>query len=173
MISPGPTVDVVLKRFEAPTKSGSSLVGVLSSSPSWHDHRSRDLSAWVEVVGRCGSYGRNGSLSRRAFGSGVAGRAVAAFDDGRIWELASVPCFISPRSHTIVGWSGMSPMCRCIFSGESLRQVSVLPNKRLKLAARLDCGMNLSSAAPQLKRDPLGRCRRDTEIAPFQARPLP
>jgi len=30
------------------------------------------------------------------------------------------------------------------------------PNKRLKLAARGDCGMNLFFSAPQLKRDSLG-----------------
>jgi len=32
------------------------------------------------------------------------------------------------------------------------------PNKRLKLAARVDYGMNLFFRAPQLKRDPLGGC---------------
>src|SRR5216117_2473678 len=36
---------------------------------------------------------------------------------------------------------------------------SVLPNKRLKLTARVDYGMNLSSARRKLKRDSLGGTR--------------
>src|SRR5438876_8355636 len=39
----------------------------------------------------------------------------------------------------------------------SLREADApLPNKRLKLAARVDYGMNLFFSAPQLKRDSLG-----------------
>ncbi len=34
----------------------------------------------------------------------------------------------------------------------------LMPNQRLKLTACVDCGMNLFSARPQLKRDPLGGC---------------
>jgi len=38
----------------------------------------------------------------------------------------------------------------------NMASARVRPNQRLKLPARVDCGMTLSSSAPQLKRDPLG-----------------
>jgi len=37
-----------------------------------------------------------------------------------------------------------------------IREVGQRPNKRLKLAARVDCGMNLSSARRSLSANPLG-----------------
>jgi hypothetical protein len=97
MISPGPTVDVVLKRFEAPdevrqfTRGRFDLVtirgmtiGRATYEPGWK--WSVDVGPTVGAT-RC---------RVEHLGLVLQGRAVAAFDDGRIWELTPGSLFHIP-----------------------------------------------------------------------------
>jgi len=97
MIPPGPTVDVVLKRFEAPdevrrfTRGRFELVtirgmtiGRATYEPGWK--WSVDVGPTVGAT-RC---------RVEHLGLVLQGRAVAAFDDGRIWELTAGSLFHIP-----------------------------------------------------------------------------
>ena len=97
MISPGPTVDVVLKRFEAPDEVrqftrgrfelvtiGGMTIGRATYEPGWK--WSVDVGPTVGAT-RC---------RVEHLGLVLQGRAVAAFDDGRIWELNPGSLFYIP-----------------------------------------------------------------------------
>ena len=97
MISPGPTVDVVLKRFEAPDEVrnftrgrfelitiAGTTIGRATYQPGWK--WSVDVGPTVGAT-RC---------RIEHLGLVLQGRAVAAFDDGRIWELNPGSLFYIP-----------------------------------------------------------------------------
>src|ERR1043166_376065 len=92
MISPSPTVDVILKRFEAPDEVrqftrgrfelvtlGGMTIGRATYEPGWK--WSVDVGPTVGAT-RC---------RVEHLGLLLQGKAVAAFDDGRIWELKTPP----------------------------------------------------------------------------------
>ena len=120
MISPGPTVDVVLKRFETPDEVreftrgrfelvtiGAMTIGRATYQPGWK---------WSVDVGPTVGAKR---CRVEHLGLVLAGRAVAAFDDGRIWELTPGSVFyIPPEPHD--SWVvGETPYVSLHFLGAS------------------------------------------------------
>ena len=107
MISSGPTVDDVLKRFDSPdavrnftrgrfelVTIGGMTIGRATYQPGWK---------WSVDVGPTVGADR---CRVEHLGLVLQGRAVAAFDDGRIWELAPGSLFYippEPRDSWVVG----------------------------------------------------------------------
>ncbi len=93
----GPLLDVILKRFESPdevrrfprgrfelVKIGGLTIGRATYEPGWK---------WSEHVGPASGARR---CQVEHVGLVLQGRATAAFDDGRVWELAPGTLFHIP-----------------------------------------------------------------------------
>jgi hypothetical protein len=101
MVPPIPTVDVILKRFENPDEVrqftrgrfelvtiGGMTIGRATYEPGWK---------WSVDVGPSVGSGR---CHVEHLGLVLQGKATAAFDDGRIWELTPGTLFyIPPEPH--------------------------------------------------------------------------
>ena len=120
MITPGSIDDVVLKRFEAPDEVreftrgrfelvtiGGMTIGRATYQPGWK---------WSVDVGP----GVGATRCRvEHLGLVLQGRAVAAFDDGRIWELAQGSLFHIPAEPHDSWVVGAEPYVSLHFLGAS------------------------------------------------------
>ena len=107
-------LDVILKRFEAPdevrhftrgrfelVKIGGLTIGRATYDPGWR---------WSVDVGPTVGAQR---CRVEHIGLVLQGRATAAFDNGRVWELTPAPSFTFPPNLTTAGSWATSHMSRC------------------------------------------------------------